>query len=268
MRSLTFCFAVSLLGLVVCDEQSIKYMRTYIANSVTTAGYKNVDDGYLQKFLDARDNKAFDAFELLQNYIRMRRTHPEAFITATKAMKDIIPPLFIVTNDTTPTGQRIVYGKPANWDFTHDTLSDAAAQLLPFLEYEVDQPNSPGRKNGYTLILDMRGWNLFHTAFVRASAMRLIIEMTERALPVRIRTVHVVYETRLSDALLPLARPFMSNELRNAFVYHGSDMSTLFSAIPARYLPTVIGGEKQLPQYSEQQLKEIDARLKQIWSVI
>ena len=268
MCSLKFCTLVALLGLVVCDEQSIKYMRTYIGNSVTTAGYKHVDDNYLQKFLDARDNKPFDAFELLQNYVRMRKSHPEAFITATKAMKEVIPPLFFVTNDTTPTGQRIVYGKPSNWDFTRDSLSDAAAQLLPFLEYEVDQPNSPGRTNGYAMILDMREWNLFHTAFVRASSMRTIIEMTERALPVRIRTVHVVYETRLSDALLPLSRPFMSNELRESFVYHGTDMSTLYAAIPARYLPTVIGGEKALPQFSEQQLKEVDARLKQIWSVI
>lgn len=114
----------------------------------------------------------------------------------------------------------------------------------------------------------MRDWSWLHMAFVRSYAIRMVIDMTERALPVKIAAIHVLYQSRISDAILPLARPFMTPALRDSFVYYGDNLNGLHRAIPKSKLPKVIGGDQDLRRYSKDELNAMDNRLKQIWSVV
>lgn len=80
-------------------------LRSLISRNHLTSGFKRADDNTLTKFLAARNYNVYQAFDLIQNYIRFRHLHPEAFMSASDAVQIYKPPMFYVQNETTPSGE-------------------------------------------------------------------------------------------------------------------------------------------------------------------
>ncbi|KAJ8867346.1 hypothetical protein PR048_031147 [Dryococelus australis] len=89
------------------------------------------------------------------------------------------------------------------------------------------------------------------------------VDVLQKAMPLRLKQIHIVNEPPIFSAVLRVLRPFMQEKLKSRFFCHGKDMSSLHRHIDPSCLPEDFGGSRPRMDYTSRnwylQIKRLDA---------
>lgn len=245
------------------QDEKVTRLRESIKHS-TELQHIVFSSDFLLKFLRARLFDVDKAKDLLLDYFSMRKHHPEMFPLASEVTKGFTPPLFSVMEKRLTSGEQLVILRPGKWDTKKHDFSTVISSSIPFFEFALfDEHN---QKEGLIEVVDMRGFGWNHFVKVTPSQLKFGVDLTERTLPIRFKKIHICYENKLVDLLFSVVRPFLSQDLKEALVFHGKDLTELYKQVPQAVLPEELGGEQDLRTYSDSELSEIDEKLNSYWS--
>lgn len=245
------------------DADQLQQLRDLLVNC-DQLKHLTFDDAFLLKFLRARPGDMNKALSLLVEYFAMRREHPDVFIPTKTAINSFDEPLFMVLPKRNVTGETITLLRPGKWRPEQHDLRFAFAASIPF--FELACLDEQTQKNGFIELLDMRGISWRHLSHLRAAEIKFATDLTERTLPTRFKRIHVLFENKIVSLMFAIVKPFLSEELRKAIVFHGHDLSSLYEEVPPSVLPVELGGTVDLPDYTEHEIEQMDATLETLWS--
>ena len=235
-------------------DSSIDELRYYIDRDDYLRS-RNLTDDFLTRFLVARSDNSRRTFNLVQNYFKMRREHPELFMTATEAYSYAIPPIFYHQHETTLNNDSIIYLKMANWQYEWQDYAKAMATSVPFSEVSILKH---GNNRSALSLVDMRGWSWGHFLSAPVDSVKLVFELTERTLPIKPSKMHIFHNDWLSEQLFKIGQIFVEYDKMQDIIYHGSDLSAIKDLVPLSSLPEPLGGEASLREWTRHELEEYD----------
>lgn len=94
---------------------------------------------------------------------------------------------------------------------------------------------------GFTLINDPSELALSYVPFM-ATYAKTMSSLMQDAMPVRLKSLNLVNESRIIDVLYAILTKFMKEKMKNRIQLHGNDFKTLHEKIDPRFLPFALGG--------------------------
>ena len=245
-------------------QRLLEQLKGKIAADAYLSG-RNIDDDFALKFLRVRNHDVEAAFLLMNGYFAMRKDHPELFRLPSEVVNVLQDNVFSISPETNSTGEIVLLFRPGNWNTTKYDAYHIAAAPVPFLEIAALDPGV--QSAGMLEVLDFAGvtWKQFIS--MPASLHKLSADLSERAIPMKYKKIHIVNQGRLIDMLWTLMRPFVSEELKQKLIFHGSDFSKLKEEIDESMLPQELGGTRvdKMPHDTEF-IENLDVKIKDLWS--
>ena len=218
----------------------------------------NLTDRYIWNYLHTKDFDPNSSYDLIATYFKLRNEQPRLFKNASTMSKLVKTPVYFYPLQNGSRGESLIYCRMANWDTSKESFLDAMLYAIPFTEHMILE----GRAlNPPTTIMDMTDLSWSHIWAMRIDDMKLLSELTERALPIKAGIVHIVNQSWIVDAFYKMASPFIGENVQKLFRRHGSDLTKVHEEIGKENLPEAIGGTQPLRKFSEDELKEIDRKL-------
>ncbi|XP_015513350.1 uncharacterized protein LOC107219599 [Neodiprion lecontei] len=173
------------------------------------------------------------------------RTHiPELFSNrdplGEKGLREIMKVVCcIFLPGTTPEGYRVILAKTIDPDPSRYVLADVIKLASMVMELRL---YTTGTSSGYVIILDMDGTVFGHVARMNPMVVKKHLYYVQEALPIRLKSVHIINTAPFVEILMNIAKPFMKKELMNMIFLHSS-VDTLNKRIPVDLLPNDQGGK-------------------------
>lgn len=200
------------------------------------------DDAFLLRFLRSKKFDQEKALKVLGNYHYCRKDIPEVF--------DKMETPALLKETLTLGFQYVLPHKDKNgvtvWLYRDGLLKDdvdlmnVLAACMLSLEKELESEEF--QINGMTCVEDMKGMSLKIVAKMSMSVMRKMAFMTQDAMPIRYKMMHIVNEGKFYDVVFQLIKPFLSKKMKERIKVHGTDFSKLHEYIDPQYLPDDLGG--------------------------
>ncbi|XP_031358813.1 alpha-tocopherol transfer protein-like [Photinus pyralis] len=102
-----------------------------------------------------------------------------------------------------------------------------------------------GPGEGVVIILNMDGFVLGHLLRIPLFSIKKLMFYFQDALPVRLKSVHVINTMPLIEKVLAVVKPFMTAELIKIVYFHTSNLETLDKFVPRALLPSDHGGDQK-----------------------
>lgn len=104
---------------------------------------------------------------------------------------------------------------------------------------------------GLILILDCKGFSLMHLSHVKINILKWFFQYVQDAIPVKLKSIHVVNSSSAIETGFNLVKPFIKNETIQNVHFHSLNTMELFyqNYIPKSYLPKDYGGELESVSY-------------------
>ncbi|XP_065280468.1 alpha-tocopherol transfer protein-like isoform X2 [Dermacentor albipictus] len=99
-----------------------------------------------------------------------------------------------------------------------------------------------GQTAGVVVINDFQGFGVEHARNCKLGPMKDLTDYVQESMPLRLRAVHVVRESRGFDFCFALVRPFLKSKIIQRIHFHGHKMEGLHEHVPASILPEAYGG--------------------------
>ncbi|XP_046737919.1 uncharacterized protein LOC124406526 [Diprion similis] len=173
------------------------------------------------------------------------RTHiPELFLNrdplGEKGLREIMQVVCCVfLPGTTPEGYRVILGKTIDPDPSRYVLADVIKLCSMIMELRL---YTTGTAPGYVIIMDMDDTVFGHVARMNPMTVKKHLYYVQEALPIRLKSVHVINTAPFVEMLLNIAKPFMKKELMNMIFLHSS-ADSVSKRIPIDILPNDQGGK-------------------------
>ncbi|GJQ85955.1 hypothetical protein Trydic_g21803 [Trypoxylus dichotomus] len=149
---------------------------------------------------------------------------------------------YIAFPEKTDDGCLIVYHKlhdPTYWKYN---MADSMRLLFMTLDAALHQYPP----TGLIILFDMKGVSLMHLTRVRMGCVKIFFEYCQEALPVKLKTIHILNCVYFLDKVIAIAKPFMKKELFEKVHFHppSLDMEKFYkTCIDKKYLPSDYGGD-------------------------
>ena len=88
----------------------------------------------------------------------------------------------------------------------------------------------------------------------------------EQLIPVKYNAINVLFATKVIEIMFKVIKPFLSEQLQNAFRFHGSDLQPLMNELGSDRIPTIIGGNWEMSLPVDDELKAMDDKLIDYWT--
>ena len=224
-----------------------------------------LDDDFFIKYLKGKNMDVDEAFKLIEGYFKMRSSHPELFLLPSKVQNVFNDGIFTIHTEKNPIGgEMIVIFRPGKWDVSKYDAWHLSAAPIPFLELAATDDHV--LDHGMIEVLNFAdvSWKQFWNMPV--SLHSIVADLTERALPVCYKKVHVVNEGKFVDMLWAVMKPFVSAEMKARIQFHGSNHAELYSEIDRSLLPPELGGTgpDRIP-LTPDFVQESDQKVQQLW---
>ncbi|KAH7983334.1 hypothetical protein HPB52_011190 [Rhipicephalus sanguineus] len=99
-----------------------------------------------------------------------------------------------------------------------------------------------GQTAGIVIIIDYEGFGIEHAINCKLGLMKDLTDFAQESMPLRLRAVHVIRESRGFDFCFALLRPFLKSKIIQRIHFHGYKMEGLHEHVPASILPEAYGG--------------------------
>ncbi|XP_074595578.1 uncharacterized protein LOC141850763 [Brevipalpus obovatus] len=203
----------------------------------------NCDDEMLVKFLRARSYDVKKGCEVLFCYVSLIQSKPELFSFELDLRKAMEQGIYSISNGRSCDGAAIILIKVRNWN---PKVIDVFEMLkLAVIECETMIMNEDIQEKGFHTVIDASGLSLYQIYQFGLWNAKLLSDLSDRALPMLIKKVHVVFQNYLVDMAYNMFKPFLSEEFKQRIVFHGRNLPQLHECCPPNALPSDFGGNLQ-----------------------
>ncbi|XP_077561973.1 alpha-tocopherol transfer protein-like isoform X3 [Haemaphysalis longicornis] len=115
--------------------------------------------------------------------------------------------------------------------------------VLLCLEHMATDPASQAA--GVSILCDSAGFTLDKLFSCNIGLLRRFLEYVQDCMPMRLKAVHIIRESKAMDLLFVLLRPFIKRKLAQRIHFHGASYGKLYEDLPPSVLPEEYGGETE-----------------------
>lgn len=251
------------------DEYSVrmclKEMHTKL-DSCDMLSQKKLDDKFILKFLRARHFDVAAAHRHIKGYFKLRLAYPNLFLVPSRVINNFFDNVLDILPHRTPKGEVMAIMRTGNWEPEKYDILHCMAAPIPFYELMAEEDEDV-QKYGVVVILDMRRLAMRSVLTISPFHHKIFAEVMDTGVPVRYNRLHVCYENLVVDIAWNVMKLFMSNEFKQRVVFHGSDLSQLYSEVPKDVLPLDLGGtwNGSSKVWSSAELDEMDEKVTKYW---
>ncbi|CAB4065287.1 unnamed protein product [Lepeophtheirus salmonis] len=206
-------------------RQCLKEFREWIRREPRYSKGIRLDANFLLRFLRFAKFEMSDTHVIFEKYIHARTNHPEWFTKLNSAEDDKIYNLIsrgylFALPGKDEVGRTVIYSKACAMDASQFTSSDVIRVHILFYESLLEEPEN--QIYGLSYILDERDTNWSHISVWTPSEITKAFACTEGALPIRHRSVHLVYLPWTLMLVFHFAKNLLSHKLRRRLHLHPS----------------------------------------------
>ncbi|XP_060899813.1 alpha-tocopherol transfer protein [Labrus mixtus] len=201
-------------------------------------------DGFLMKFLRARDFDVELSLKLLLNYQRWRRESPEiSTCLSPSSVVDLLQTSYhAVLPQRDHSGSRVLIYRIGQWNPKDWTAFQVFR--ISLMTSELISMETKTQMKGLKVIFDLQGWSLGHALQVNPSIARKISSVLSDSFPLKVRGIHLVNEPMFFRPVFAMIRPFLPDKIKQRIHMHGSDYhDSLCDFFSPDILPPEYGGE-------------------------
>ncbi|XP_054918137.1 alpha-tocopherol transfer protein-like [Dermacentor andersoni] len=199
------------------------------------------DPDFLLRFLRVRKYNVEAALKSITKYYRVRDNCRQIFddfrpSTIVPECRDIAA----VLPHRDAQGRQILLIRSGMWNPTLVPQIDVHRAFMLCLKHLERSPS--GQTAGVVVINDFQGFGVEHARNCKLAPMKDLTDYVQESMPLRLRAVHVVRESRGFDFCFALVRPFLKSKIIQRIRFHGHKMEGLHEHVPASILPEAYGG--------------------------
>ncbi|XP_070533462.1 alpha-tocopherol transfer protein-like isoform X2 [Ptychodera flava] len=197
------------------------------------------DDAFLVRFLRCKKFDVERAFRMMVRYYEVRRDHRDIFDDCVPSSIEYIlkKNMHYVSTGRDNEGRRVYIFKPE------------VVLCEKILEEEETQIN------GMVAILDLANVTMNHVTTYGPGNTRKMTDIMQNAMPLRVKAVHYVHQSKVVNALFTMMRPFLSEKLKKRVQFHGDEFDNLHQQVPSHLLPSEYGGA--VPEFDNREWRKI-----------
>ncbi|CAN9502969.1 unnamed protein product [Ophioblennius macclurei] len=205
---------------------------------------RSLSDGFLLRFLRARDFDADLSLKILLKYMRWRKESPE--ISGCLSPSSILDLLNTSYHAVLPhrdhAGSRVLIYRIGQWN--PKQWSTIEVFRVSMMTSEIISRELETQRQGLKVIFDLQGWSFAHALQVNPSLARKISAVLSDSFPLKVRGIHLVNEPIFFHPVFVMLRPFLPEKIQRRIHLHGSDYhNTLADFFSSCVLPPEYGGE-------------------------
>ncbi|EFN60569.1 Alpha-tocopherol transfer protein-like [Camponotus floridanus] len=207
------------------------------------------DEDFYKSFLRPCKYYPKSAFSLIKRFYRFRQNYPHIFIHLLPSKEKIafcanlIYPLPFRAKD----GTRILLiegGK--RWNPKEVSINDFFKGVMLCLLLSLGEPKT--QIAGACVIIDVEGLSLSHITYITPSFAKMMVEFTQKCLPLRLKNIHIVKQSFLFNMAFAIFKPFLEEKIRKRICFHGTNWESLTTFIDKKALLKRHGGELEMPE--------------------
>ncbi|XP_077483106.1 alpha-tocopherol transfer protein-like isoform X2 [Amblyomma americanum] len=238
--------ASTLICMVVVSGRSWGQQNSAPEASLRNAEDKKLkprtDEEFLVRFLRVRKYDVEAARRTVQKYYRNRAACPTVY-------SDFVPSsidpssrrIMMVLPSKDAHGRLVILFKAGVWVPSRKSYDLAQKAALVCLEHMAADPAS--QTAGVSILVDSDGFSLNSLLSCNLSLTRRFFEYLQDCMPMRLKGLHIIHESKAMDFLFAIMRPFIKRKLAERIHFHGTDYKNLHEEIPPTMLPEEYGGE-------------------------
>ncbi|GJQ85285.1 hypothetical protein Trydic_g23183 [Trypoxylus dichotomus] len=193
----------------------------------------------------------------IENYYTVRANCPEFF--ANRSIADVEKPMkssvAYLLPELSVQGYSVMFAKLIDTNPDHFDCNN----LIKYFDMAVSLIlRQIGTSEGHVLVVDMEGTSFGHVAKVNVNSARKYVHFLQEAMPVRVKEIHLLNVSAISQTLVNLVKPFLRNDIVEMLHTHAS-IDTLFDYVPKKAFPKEYGGEGgTIQEIMEKQKQEFE----------
>ncbi|KAM9349808.1 alpha-tocopherol transfer protein [Symphorus nematophorus] len=223
---------------------SVSSLRRRALQAGELPAVRTFSDGFLIKFLRARDFDVELSLKLLLNYQRWRRESPEisTCLSPSSVLGLLNTSYHAVLPQRDHTGSRVLIYRIGQWNPKDWTAFQVFRVSL--MTSEIIATETETQRRGLKVIFDLQGWSLGHALQINPSLARKISSVLSDSFPLKVRGIHLVNEPMFFRPVFAMIRPFLPDKIKQRIHMHGADFhDTLSDFFSAPVLPPEYGGD-------------------------
>lgn len=202
------------------------------------------EDDLLEKFLFSRNGNVKAAFNALLLYVTIVKNNEDMVRWPENLMKTLNSNVYRLLKARDNHGNPIVAIRIPNYDpKTVDAKDIIRAGIIT---YETLYRDPINYRKQVSCLIDASEMTIAKIWSIGYTLGRLVSELTDQAMPFAVCKVHVCYENWLIDMAYGLFKPFMSQELRERILFHGTNVDEIKKYCPTSTIPPDFGGTNDL----------------------
>ncbi|KAK2895768.1 alpha-tocopherol transfer protein [Channa argus] len=222
----------------------VNSLRRRALQSTELSAVTTFSDGFLIKFLRARDFDVELSLKLLLNYQRWRRESPEisSCLSPSSVLGLLNASYLAVLPQRDYTGSRVLIYRIGQWN--PKDWSAIQVFRVSLMTSEIISTETETQRQGVKTIFDLQGWTLSHALQITPSLARKISSVLSDSFPLKVRGIHLVNEPLFFRPVFAMIRPFLPDKIKQRIHMHGADFhSSLSGFFSPTILPPAYGGE-------------------------
>ncbi|KRT83472.1 CRAL-TRIO domain containing protein, partial [Oryctes borbonicus] len=205
-----------------------------------------IDEYKVILFLQSCYYRIESAKNTIENYYTVRAHCPEFF--ANRNLRAIALPMKSSVAYMLPKlsvqGYSVMFAKLIDTNTDHFDCNN----LIKYFDMAVSLILTQiGTSEGHALVVDMEGASFGHVAKVNLNSARKYVYFLQEAMPVRVKEIHLLNVSAISQTLVNLVKPFLKGDIVEMLHTHAS-IDTLFDYIPKEAFPEEYGGQSDTIQ--------------------
>ncbi|XP_037498252.1 alpha-tocopherol transfer protein-like [Rhipicephalus sanguineus] len=201
----------------------------------------NDEPAFLLRFLRVRKYNTEAALKSIKKYYRTRSScgksnldlRPSTIVPECREIAAVLP-------HRDAQGRQILLIRSGVWNPAVVPQIDVHRAFLMCLKHLERSPS--GQTAGIVIIIDYEGFGIEHAINCKLGLMKDLTDFAQESMPLRLRAVHVIRESRGFDFCFALLRPFLKSKIIQRIHFHGYKMEGLHEHVPASILPEAYGG--------------------------
>ncbi|CAK6969398.1 alpha-tocopherol transfer protein [Scomber scombrus] len=195
-------------------EPHVSSLRRRALQASELSAVNTFSDGFLIKFLRARDFDVELSLKLLLNYQRWRRDSPE--ISTCLSPSSVLGLLNTSYHAVLPlrdhTGSRVLVYRIGEWipkDWTAIQVFRVSLMTSEIIAMETET-----QRQGVKVVFDLQGWSLGHALQINPSLAKKISSVLSDSFPLKVRGIHLVNVPMFFRPVFSMIRPFLPEKIK------------------------------------------------------
>lgn len=206
---------------------------------------QNISDEQLSLFIYSCYHNLERAKKTVEAYYELKSSTPEFFSNRDLAAPGLAHILNVVgisiLPERTKEGYAVMCAKLINTDSSQFYLDDSIKLLFMVIDSCL---RNTTETRGMVFLFDNSGVTLSHLTRVSLSSIKKYFLYIQEAMPVRLKSIHIVNVNTVMSHIMTLIKPFIKKEhMKYIQLYQQGHLDKLYDMVPKKILPIDYGGE-------------------------